>query len=101
MACKSSNDISNGLNDLLINATYFLDSQLGNDSTGIRRDMSHPFRTVGAVLNLMQPGEIIYVQPGIYSTLSLTLNDTIWYFSQGSTITTNINGSGYIYIWLW
>lgn len=98
MACFASNNISGlGINNLLINATYFIDSQIGDDSTAVIRDMSRPYRTIGAVLALMQPGEVIYVQPGVYSAPSLVLNNTIWYFSQGSVTTTNISGQGFVY----
>lgn len=98
MACFAYGNIAiPGMQDLRVNATYFIDSEFGNDSTAVFRDMSRPFRTIGAVLALMQPGEVVYVQPGTYSAPSLSLGGTIWYFSQGSTITTNVNGSGFVY----
>ena len=96
MACLASNNIANGV-DMLVNATYFVDSQFGNDSTAVPRNMSLPYQTIGAVLALIQPGEVVYVQPGTYSAPALTLNFSTWYFSQGSTITTNVSGNGFIY----
>lgn len=98
MACKSSNVIDcpcTGLENLFVNATYFVDSQFGDDATAIPRDESHPYRTIAAVP--VQPGEIVYVQPGNYSLPVLTLNNSIWYFSAGSTITTLVTGVGQIY----
>ena len=98
--CTPKNEIDcpcDGLENLFVNATYFVDSFYGNDATAIPRDMSHPYSTIAAALALVQPNEVVYVQPGTYSVPSLTLNGSIWYFSQGSTITTNVTGFGFIY----
>lgn len=98
MSCfKIGNIAGLGINRLLVDATYFIDSQYGNDSTAVPRDMAHPYQTIDAVLALIQPGEVVYVQPGTYSAPSLALNFSTWYFSQGSTITTNVSGNGFIY----
>jgi len=100
MACKSSNVIDcpcDNLENLFVNATYFVDSQFGNDSTAIYQDSSHPYQTLAAVLALVQPGEIVFVQPGTYTVPILNLNNATWYFSQGSTVTTNVTGTGYVY----
>ncbi len=100
MACKSSNTIDcdcDNLQNLFVNGTYFIDSQFGNDSTAIYQDSSHPYQTLAPVLALVQPGEIVFVQPGTYSAPTLNLNNAIWYFSPGSTVTTNVTGTGYVY----
>jgi len=98
MACIPSNMIDcpcDGLENLFVNATYFVDSFYGNDATAVPRDEARPYRTIAAVP--VQPGEIVYVQPGTYSIPQLNLNNAIWYFSAGSTITTLVTGVGQIY----
>ena len=67
MACNPSNEIDfpiDGTNNLFVNATYFVDSQYGNDSTAVPGNMAFPYRTLAAVLALVQPVEIDSVQPG-------------------------------------
>lgn len=97
MACLPHNSIECcGLENLFVNATYFVDSQFGNDATAIPRDETHPYQTLAAVLAIVQPGEVVFVQPGNYSIPVLNLAGSIWYFSAGATVTTLITGFGQI-----
>lgn len=97
MSYCSSYNYTNALTSLMINATYFVDSNFGNNLTGSPEDQSLPYQTLEFVSSLVQPGDIVFVQPGSYSTPTLDLNGAIWYFSAGSTITTLIVGTGQIF----
>lgn len=96
--CTPHDNIDAGsLTGLLVNATYFVDSQFGNDATGQPQDESRPYQTLAAVAALVQPGQVVYVQPGTYSIPVLNLGGAIWYFSAGATTTTLITGTGQIF----
>lgn len=99
-ACSPKNNIAppvQALQNLFINAKYFLDSQFGNDSTAINFDEGHQYQNLQTVLNLVQPGEVVFVQPGTYSAPVMNLNGGIWYFSAGSVITTLVTGDGSVF----
>ncbi len=82
----------NGDFNLFVNNTVFVDPDFGNDLTGLREDMTKPFKTLTAANtpsnpNAAQVGDTIYVRPGIYDENTLLLHDGInWYFEEGSTI---------------
>lgn len=98
--CPSYNDVTTSnanLQNLFINAKYFIDSQFGNDATAVFFDSAKPYQNIGTVAGLVQPGDVVFVQPGIYSTPTINLNDAIWYFSAGAVTTTLITGSGSVF----
>jgi hypothetical protein len=76
-----------GLNALPINNTVFVDTQFGDDVTGVREDEAKPFQTLAAALAIALPGDTIYVQPGQYNEDNLILRDDInWYFTEGAAL---------------
>lgn len=100
MACNPRNNIScpcDNLENLFVNASYFVDAFYGNDSTAIPHDEGHPYQTIQAVVSLVQPGEVVVVRPGNYSIPTLNLAGSIWYFEPGSNIVALITGFGSVY----
>jgi hypothetical protein len=88
---------STGSQHVFVNAKYFIDSQFGNDATAVLFDSSRPFQTIQAVIDLVQPGETVYIQPGNYSSPDLALNGATWYFSPNSVFTGLVTGSGNVF----
>lgn len=70
-----------------VNETVFVDSKFGNDTTGVRDDMTHPFATLSAALAAAKNGDTIYVQSGVYTDNLVLLDGIDFYFALGAVMT--------------
>jgi hypothetical protein len=95
---------SNTDQTFMVNAgdILFVDSVNGNDATGIKGDITHPYRHVqtsshGGAMGAAGPGDVIVLRGGTWSDTAV--NDCFVRFTQESgTAPTGSAGTGYIAI---
>ena len=61
-------------------------STLGSDSTGIKYNISQPFKTIGAAVSASTTGDTVYIVPGTYSETGIFKDGVNYYFMNGSII---------------
>lgn len=84
---------------------FFFVSTTGNDATGVKNDVTHPFRSVqtpseGGVLALVSPGDVIVLRGGANVTWSDVGFENRWFRFRRTTGSepTGAKGHGYINI---
>jgi hypothetical protein len=75
----------------------YVDSALGNDTTGLRQRSDRPFLTLIAAQTAAQSGDLIQVYPGTYTDTSLGKNGVNWFFLPGALIRATVDtGAGVV-----
>jgi hypothetical protein len=72
---------------LFQNNILYVDEQYGNNATGLRERFDRPFQTIAATLSASLANDLIYVLPGNYTGVNLTINNTLSiYLSEGTSV---------------
>ena len=81
-------------------------SPLGSDSTGLKYNITAPYKTITAALTAATTGDTIYVMAGTYTDTNLWKDGVNYYFQNGSILSPtsaitifNINGTGQTNDW--
>jgi hypothetical protein len=75
----------------------WVDDHLGDDATGQRERISHPFKTLTAAKNAAIPLDTIMVLPGNYNEKNLFKSGVNWHFYNGAQVITNSPTAGGIF----
>src|SRR5216110_112616 len=69
----------------------WVDAVNGNDGTGARGDMAHPFALPSAANTAATSGDLVVVLPGLYNDFIDLKNGVNWHFFNGAIVTNAAN----------
>ena len=78
--------VTGGGGNIFVNKTTYVDALNGNDSTGVRGDMSLPYITISGANQTAITGDTVHVRPGTYPENDIIKDGVAYYFDKGAII---------------